>query len=81
MSIDVRADELIGRGGWAGSIAVADGFVYLATAAGELRRGAISSDVGTELIGRGGWTGSIAVADGFVYLATAAGELRRGAIS
>ncbi|MEG4009856.1 hypothetical protein QUA23_27675, partial [Microcoleus sp. Pol1C5] len=34
--------ELIGRGGWAGSIAVADGFVYFATPDGNLLRGSIN---------------------------------------
>ena len=81
MSIDVMANELIGKGGWTGSIAVADGFVYLANAVGELRRGAISSNVSTELIGRGGWTGSIAVADSFVYLAPPDGTLLRGSVN
>ncbi|WP_121970974.1 PQQ-binding-like beta-propeller repeat protein [Leptolyngbya sp. BC1307] len=78
MSIDVRANELIGNGGWAGSIAVAGGFVYLADAAGDLRRGELDSSINTTVIGKGGWTGSIAVADGFVYLADAAGDLRKG---
>ncbi len=80
MSIDVQANEVLGRGGWNGSIAVADGFVYLADAEGKLRRGAISTNVGTELIGNGGWNGSIAVADGFVYMAIS-GNLLRGRIN
>jgi len=75
----VSANEVIGHGGWTGSIAVADGYVYLANNIGELRRGKISSNIGTEVIGSGGWTGSIAVADGYVYLAS--GDLRRGKIS
>ncbi|HEY9631713.1 MAG TPA: M10 family metallopeptidase domain-containing protein [Coleofasciculaceae cyanobacterium] len=74
----VRANEVIGRGGWNGSIAVANGFVYLANAAGELRRGVLDNSVNTTLIGRGGWNGSIAVADGFVYLTTPSGDLLRG---
>ena len=82
MSIDVRANEVIGKGGWTGSIAVDGGFVYLADAAGDLRRGAISSNVSTDVIGKGGWLGSIAVADGFVYLALKeSGNLLRGRIN
>jgi Matrixin/Putative peptidoglycan binding domain len=76
----VHANEVIGRGGWTGSIAVADGFVYLADAAGNLRKGEIDDNVNTTVIGNGGWNGSIAVADGFVYLADAAGNLRKGEI-
>ena len=72
----VSANEVIGHGGWTGSIAVADGYVYLAS--GDLRRGKISSNIGTEVIGSGGWTGSIAVADGYVYLTTPDGNLLRG---
>ncbi|MBD1942296.1 PQQ-binding-like beta-propeller repeat protein [Coleofasciculus sp. FACHB-712] len=77
----VRADQEVGNGGWNGSIAATDGYVYLATPDGKLRRGKISSSVGTEVIGDAGWNGSIAAADGYVYLATPDGKLRRGKIS
>ncbi len=77
----VRAHQVIGNSGWTGSIAVDDGYVYLATSEGQLRRGRISSSVVTELIGNGGWIGSIAVDDGYVYLATSEGRLLRGRVN
>jgi hypothetical protein len=47
MNIDVQATELIDKGSWADSTAVADDYVYLADAAGNLKRGEISSNART----------------------------------
>lgn len=77
--------QVIGDSGWAGSIAVYNGYIYLANAAGQLLAGPVGANVtALQVIGQSGWAGSIAVSDDAgvpgIYLANAAGQLLSGLV-